>query len=268
MQDALTMTELTDSQKATLSARFITLLNEYKVRSKRYSHSFNFLRSTITVGSLIVPALLSVQYATGNVNSSTANIGAEVYWVVWNLSLLVTISNGIMSMLKVDKKYFILNTTYQHLISEGWQYIHLSGKYSGFYTPNTTATHKNQFVYFCNSIEKIRMKQVEDEYYKVDTSHSNTQPGQHEQLVPPTPLNPTSLSDQKSLTILNEDAPTPKEIPTSLYGEQQQRPPQAATVRKKNTGPQSSTQSSTQSSGRPQVPDLFTIAEGNGDEYP
>ena len=266
MQDAIIMTELTDSQKATLSARFITLLTEYKVRASRYSHSFNFLRSTITVGSLIVPALLSVQYATGNVNSSTANIGAEVYWVVWNLSLLVTISNGIMSMLKVDKKYFILNTTYQHLISEGWQYIHLSGKYSGFYTPNTIATHKNQFVYFCNSIEKIRMKQVEDEYYKVDTSHSHTQPSQHDQLVPPTPLNPTSLVEQKSLTILNEDTPTPKEIPTSLYGDSQQRSQQFATVRKKNTIPQNSAQGSTQ--GSAQVPDLFTIAESEGNEYP
>lgn len=263
MQDALATTELTISQKATLSARFITLLTEYKARSSRYSHSFNFLRFTITVGSLIVPALLSVQYATGNVGSTTANISTEVYWVVWNLSLLVTISNGIMSMLKVDKKYFILNTTYQHLISEGWQYIHLSGKYSGFYTPNTIATHKNQFVYFCNSIEKIRMKQVEDEYYKVDTSHSHTQPSQHDQLVPPTPLNPSSLGEQKSLTILNEDTPTPKEIPTSLYGEQQ-RPQQYATVRKKNTLTQSSTQSSTQA----QAPDLFTIAESDGNEYP
>ena len=164
LRDAIQVTTLTEEQKRTISSRYLSLIDEYSGRVTRYSVSFNTLRIVITVGSLIVPALLSVQYTAGNVSSSDATMSSQMYWLVWNLSLFVTISNGVMALLKVDKKYFVLNTTYQHLLSEGWQFIHLSGKYSGFYTPSATPSHQNQFIYFCNMVEKIRMKQVEEEY--------------------------------------------------------------------------------------------------------
>jgi hypothetical protein len=133
------------------------------------------------------------------------------------LSLFVTISNGVMALLKVDKKYFVLNTTYQHLLSEGWQFIHLSGKYSGFYTPSAAASHENQFIYFCNMVEKIRMKQVEEEYYKIDQAHSHgSGSGQsQEQLVPPTPAKASIKSSailpfgdigEKSPIIVNDES--------------------------------------------------------------
>ena len=205
LENALQTTTLETDEKNNLSARFISVLYEYNQRSIRYSISFNTLRITITIGSLIVPALLSVQYNT-NDSKASSTLGAEVYWAVWILSLLVTISNGIITLLKVDKKYFVLNTTYQHLLSEGWQYIQLSGKYSGFYTPATIPTHKNQFIFFSNMIEKIRMKQVEDEYYKVTENHGATNHGQQDQLVPPTPAKQLPFSSsytEKSTPLVN-----------------------------------------------------------------
>jgi hypothetical protein len=148
-----------------------------------------------------------------------------MYWLVWNLSLFVTISNGVMALLKVDKKYFVLNTTYQHLLSEGWQFIHLSGKYSGFYTPSAAASHENQFIYFCNMVEKIRMKQVEEEYYKIDQAHSHgsgSSSGQgQEQLVPPTPAKASIKSSailpfgdigEKSPIIVNDESEDTEKI--------------------------------------------------------
>jgi hypothetical protein len=225
IREAIHTTNLLPDQRTTLSSRFLSLLEEYRGRSRRYSCAFNALRIIITVGSLIVPALLSVQYAVGNVGSTNTSISSEVYWVVWNLSLFVTISNGVMSLLKVDKKYFTLNTTYEHLLSEGWQFVHLSGKYSGFYTPGMPASHNNQFVFFCNMIEKIRMKQVEEEYYKIDQA-AHTQGGHalgaHEQLIPPTPANPgatrlpfsgNSNSDQKSIASLKDEESTADNTP-------------------------------------------------------
>lgn len=202
MEHSIQTAILTQEQKQTIMFRYISLLYEYKYRSRKYSCSYNTLRIIITVGSLIVPALLSVQYTGGNITSSEANISANVYWCVWVLSLLVTISNGLTALFKVDKKYFILNTTYQQLLSEGWQYIHLSGKFSGPYTPNIDATHKNQFIFFCNRIEKIRMKHVQEEYYKLSDNHETVQP--IDTLVPPTPAKPFSFSyDEKSTPIVN-----------------------------------------------------------------
>jgi hypothetical protein len=206
LEEALQTTTLTIEEKNNLSSRFTSVLQEYSRRSSRYSISFNTLRITITVGSLIVPALLSVQYTTNENYKVSSTIGTEVYWAVWVLSLLVTISNGIITLLKVDKKYFVLNTTYQHLLSEGWQYVQLSGKYSGFYTPATIPTHKTQFIFFCNMIEKIRMKQVEDEYYKVTENHGATHHCQQDQLIPPTPAKQLPFSAsylEKSTPLVN-----------------------------------------------------------------
>lgn len=181
---AFDTTSLTPGQKMALTNRYKFLVKDYYARSWRYSVSFHGLRLTITIGSLIVPALLSVQGA-----ATPSNV--EVYWIVWVLSLLVTISNGIMTLLKIDKKYFTLNTTYQLLLSEGWQFVELSGRFSGMLTPGQEATHANQYQFFCTTLEKIRMKHIEDEYYKAPdhgSSHSAAAPTA--ELIPPTPLKP------------------------------------------------------------------------------
>lgn len=172
---------------------------------------FNVSRFIVTVGSLIVPALLSIQY-TGATPSSqgVTNTSIEIYWATWIISLLVTTSNGVVSIFKIDKKYYFLHTTYEHLRSEGWQYLELSGKYSGFYTPTEKPTHENQFIFFCHSVEKIKMKQIEEEYYKLTEAHTpattvstgaatvttttETEAAPKEKnldsLIPPTPLKP------------------------------------------------------------------------------
>jgi len=70
-----------------------------------------------------------------------------------------------MSLFKLDKKYFFIHTTLELLTSEGWQYIGLSGRYS----PKDAIvqpTHENQFLVFFHMAEKIKMRQVEEEYWK------------------------------------------------------------------------------------------------------
>lgn len=180
IKEAFDVIGIEENQRLIIKHRFTSLLEEYGDRSWRYSISFHSLRITITIGSLIVPAILSVQF-TGTQTS------LSVYWIVWFLSLIVTISNALLTLLKVDKKYYTINTVFHHIVSEGWLYVELSGKYSGFKTPGEAPTHKNQFVYFCHSLEKIRMKQIEDEYFKLTEVHNNHNKT-HDPLVPPTPL--------------------------------------------------------------------------------
>lgn len=196
-------------QKKAIMARLESLLQEYSDRTGRYSCSFHTLRVVITVGSLIVPALLSVQYNTST--TSAKDMDTVVYWIVWMLSLFVTISNGVVTLFKVDKKYYTLNTTFQHILSEGWQYVELSGKYSGYKTPNLTPTHSNQYTIFATTLEKIRMKNIEDEYYKVNDSHTTAHPPSTNQqtndtLIPPSikqPMFMNSIPKQNSLLSIN-----------------------------------------------------------------
>jgi hypothetical protein len=141
---------------------------ELEQQTLRISICFHTSRTIITVGSLIVPALLSIQYT----NSNGSNL--SIYWTTWVVSLLVTICNGLSTLLKLDKNYYHLHTVREQLISDGLQYAELTGKYSGFHTPHRTATHDNQFVFFSHSIEKIRMQQIQEEYFKVADPHGNT----------------------------------------------------------------------------------------------
>ena len=164
------LTDLTLLQRHTLKERYRFMMDEYRTRCMLYSILFYTFRITVTVGSLAVPALLSIENATGA--SSVA------YWFTWGLSLAVTTANGIMTLFKLDKRFFMLHATAERLRSETWQFVQLSGRYSGHHGHHhKKPTHDNQFVYYCTQLEKINMKRIDDEYVKAgDEGHP--QPGQ------------------------------------------------------------------------------------------
>ena len=238
---------LDEFNKLLLRRRFLRLHQEFERRCFYISILFHISRLIITVGSLIVPALLSIQYTGGSSKDTTM----EIYWTAWTLSLLVTTSNGILTLFKIDKKYYSLHTSMEQLRSEGWQFLELSGRYSGFYTPNEKPTHQNQFLYFCHVIEKIKMSQVELEYYRLMEKDTKQADGKDKDankekdteknkdkdtgikekedisipvsLIPPTPLHPVlqkllnQLSDEggKTNSIKNSEVSVSPELPQS-----------------------------------------------------
>ncbi len=211
---------LTPLQHSVLEKRYIQLVHEFQFRCLVLAILFHTSRTIVTVGSLVVPALLSIQYTDASPASTTYSTSYQIYWVTWVISLLVTTCNGLQNIFKLEKKYYFLHTTMEHLRSEGWQYLQLSGRYSGFFTPSEVPSHENQFVFFCSSIEKIKMKQVEEEYWKVNENQQGSAPQDPnktlqqkktlEQLIPPTPLRPLSGGKQALVTIL-EDSEEKKE---------------------------------------------------------
>ena len=179
--EALDKTSLEELHKIIFKQRFLNVLKNFERRCSQLSILFHVLRILVSIGSLIVPALLSIQYSDTS-NSSTIkdpqSFAYEIYWATWVISLLVTTSNGILTVFKIDKKYYFLHTTKEQLSSEAWQYLELSGRYSGFFTPGIKPTHTNQFIYFCHAIEKIKMHQVEEEYFKLTEPTSQVQVSQ------------------------------------------------------------------------------------------
>ena len=151
------LTDLTVLQRHSIKERYRFLMDEYRYRCRLYSIMFYIFRLTMTVGSLAVPALLSIQ------NGNTAP--SYLYWVTWSISLAVTTSNGIMTLFKLDKQFFSLHATAERLRSETWQFVQLAGRYSGHHGTHRP-THANQYVYYCSQLEKINMTRVDDEYVK------------------------------------------------------------------------------------------------------
>ena len=124
-------------KKTILQERYLEVLHNFHQRSITLAYMFYTTRIIMTVGSILVPAFLSIQGST---------FQTQIYWATWVLSLSVTISNGFMTLFKIDKKYFFINTTLELLHSEGWQYVGLSGRYAG--KDGLTPTHENQFLVF------------------------------------------------------------------------------------------------------------------------
>ena len=149
------LSDLTHHQRASIKHRYRFLMNEYRYRAAIFSWLFYTMRTTMTVGSLAVPALLSLQ----------TNNNANLYWFTWGLSLAVTTANGITTLFKLENKFLSLHTTMEHIRTETWQYLELAGRYSGHHG-HGKPTHSNQYVFYCSHVEKIRMKQVGEEYVK------------------------------------------------------------------------------------------------------
>ena len=170
------LNDLTVQQRASIKNRLQFLLQEYRCRACCYAVLFYLARLTITVGSLAVPALLSINLK--------ADSDPFLYWFTWSISLAVTTSNGILTLFKIDKRFFSLHATMERLRSETWQYLQLSGRYSGILgTSHHRPTHRNQYVYFCTQVERIRMKHIDDEYVKQAEMEESNVKVQHKPLL-------------------------------------------------------------------------------------
>lgn len=170
---------LSPSKKALFQERYVNLLDDYKTRSTRYTISFHTLRIIVGVGSLLVPALLSIQQinATSEECHERQHLEKLLFWSTWVLSLLVTMSNGLFTLMKVDKKYYFIHTLLEQLRSEGWQFLTLTGRYAIYRHTDTSGNlqHEQAFGLFCYMVEKIKMHQVEEEYYKLTDDYTKQQ---------------------------------------------------------------------------------------------
>ena len=157
-------------KKSVLRQRYVTVLENFNRRATLYSIMFYTSRITMTVGSILVPAFLSIQ---GN------PVRDNLYFAAWIISILVTVLNGFVNLFKIDKKYYFIHMTLELLQSEGWQYIGLTGRYAPK-DPPEPPNHENQFMAFFHMAEKIKMRLVEEEYWKfTDTSLAGTTGNNH-----------------------------------------------------------------------------------------
>lgn len=207
-QNVMEYMNLTHAQKEIIQARYLSILENFQKRTRNHSIVFFMGHFIVTVGSLFVPALLSIQNSGSNYTFNNANFTVQIYWATFVISLLVTMCNGILTLFKVDKKYYFLNTTLERLRSEGWQYFGLTGRYSGHLFGNIIQpTHQNQFVYFIHYIEKIKMKQVEEEYYKTDEKTAHIPNNNVHTAGSPTELYPRS--PEQPLSSIQQPIPEP-----------------------------------------------------------
>ena len=160
--------DLSTVQKEIIETRFLHILQNLQKRTRNHAIIYFVGHFIITVGSLFVPALISIQNSDKEYALTNGPFNVHMYWSTFAISLLVTMWNAVLTLFRIDKKYYFLNTILERLRSEGWQYMSLTGRYSGHLTPGKKPNHQNQFIHFTHYVEKIKMKQIEEEYYRTD----------------------------------------------------------------------------------------------------
>ncbi len=169
---------LDDFNKLILKKRYVQLMEQLDIKRSSTSFWYNIFTFIITLGSILVPALISIEdksllYPEQNI--SIGNIGNEtiiktesaeslldkqehvLFWVTFCISLLVTICNALIKLYSLDKVYVIRNLKYDELRREGWFFYTLTGDYKSFNNNNEA------FKLFITRIETIKSMLLHDE---------------------------------------------------------------------------------------------------------
>lgn len=136
--------------------RFNRLIKRLEENTKRSSFWYYSLSGIVTVGSILVPPLLSIQKRDVNNNNQELHED-NIYWSVWSISLIVTLSNAFIKLLSLDKTYITRNLRVNQFRSEAMKYITRTEAYAN-------KTDKKRFSIFVRNIENMRRVQINEEY--------------------------------------------------------------------------------------------------------
>jgi hypothetical protein len=153
--------DLEETQRRVIKVRYGGELNSLCIKSKRSTNIYTFITIVFTTLSIILPGLLSIQ-------KSSPSLETPIYWTSWGISLLLTLLQGYTKLFKIDRNFYFYNFNYERFLSEGWNYIHLGGRY------NTKDTHIGAYKRFMRNIERMKLENVNLEYTEVKDSDEVT----------------------------------------------------------------------------------------------
>ena len=165
-----------------LKKRYTKLVIYYENYANNIRWKYNTCRLVISVGSMILPTLQTIQN-----NENVAFIKDEIFWAAIATSLGVMISNNIISMFSLDRRYIMYAVTAEKLKAIGWKYFELSDMFSN-------RSHIENWILFWNEVEKIKKLQVIAEFTDNDDK-------QHE---------PAPITDTSKETDSEYDSDTPR----------------------------------------------------------
>jgi hypothetical protein len=161
--DAIDDTELSGFNKILLRKRFIPMVNMMEIEAKRANTGYSIFQLITTMGSIMVPALLSVEEKTFLFNSTDLDQERQahnLYWLTWGISIAVTVSNAFNQLLGLEGKYITRNIHVSQMKKEGWSFLEKSGDlYCQF--PNKS---RNEVInIFWKRVEALRHNQIKND---------------------------------------------------------------------------------------------------------
>lgn len=150
---------LSDFDKEIIKSRYIDVVKNIEMDFRLNRLAFFILTNAITIAGVLITGLVSLDKLTF-IDGRTAQ---GVFWTVWTLSIIVTLSNKWLYSFSIAKKYVTNATVLEKLYSEGWQFLAGIDKYK------YCMTIDERFKLFCTRIEKLKLKSVENMTSTIDT---------------------------------------------------------------------------------------------------
>jgi hypothetical protein len=146
---------MTPFQKETIKSRFVVEVADLEADYARSTVLFIGLTNLVTVSGILITSFTTLTKAV-SVDAYWQNV---LSWLVWSLSLSLTLANGWLTTFGIYKKYVLNDVTLEKMYNEGWSFIAGVNRYEKLSMDDRWST-------FCSKIEqlitKTKIKQMAD----------------------------------------------------------------------------------------------------------
>ena len=155
--------KLTPFQKETIKSRFVTEVAELEADYVRSVVLFIGLTNLVTISGILITSFTTLTKAV-SIDAYWQNV---LSWLVWTLSLALTLANGWLTTFGIYKKYVLNDVTLEKMYNEGWSFIAGVNRYEKL-------SMDDRWSSFCSKIEqlitKTTIKQLADNTAGVNVS--------------------------------------------------------------------------------------------------
>ena len=149
-----------DTKREFINLRYLRVVKNLEEGAKRSIFYYYLFSTIVTIGSILVPSLISIQDRAFKHNASEYELtehSNNVYWIVWAISILVTLSNAFIKLLRFDQTCISRVLRLNQFRTEGILYVTKSDAYRHL-------SEDDRFDKFVKSVEKLKNLQLHQEF--------------------------------------------------------------------------------------------------------
>ena len=140
--------DLNSNEKNMILWRIQRIYSKISCLQKIYKYSYFYSRLFIILASLLSPALTGI-----NTNKNHTSY-IYIWWLTWNLQLLISIITSISTFFKWDRNYFLYSEYKDNIEEEVWHYLEGIDEYKlDSSNNNFTLAHKKNLNKFLTKLE-------------------------------------------------------------------------------------------------------------------
>jgi len=155
--DILDVSDLTHEEKLIFVRRILHILQKLNTRKRRFTNAKNVANVVVQIGSVITPALVSIQASY------------DVYWSLFGVSLATGVLTTLLNLFSAERLSLMFSRSYEHMLSESFKFF--------------ATGDDEEFSDFVCKIEKLHLDDVKAELRSDKNTSSNDTLSRHDAMI-------------------------------------------------------------------------------------